>query len=688
MKCVLSYVASLLASLTVAWGQSQVAVGKPVPQVTDSILELKEVLVVANRIPALRSSAALGTSIVDDSALRQAAGSDLTTVLSSLTGLQTRTYGQPGGQSSLSIWGASSQQALVLLDGHQVMNPISGTPDPGLVPLAELSGIEVARGAGSSLYGSNALGGVVNLLPFSARNQAPGTWFGDALLGGGTSRSADGSVRLGRRFDKWGSQAFWAGSAFDGPRTNDQESNWAAGLGAGLYESPGQAVDIDCDLANRSLGLPGPKPDPNAIPLFGDSLSTVLRDSEQDRSVSLRANWTWQPLGSREQGSEGAREQAGEGLFIELKPDWRLQQTRYWTLPYNATSPDSLKLDDYLSQGLGGSLIVHRDWARLQAVVGFDHSTDLARVESQTDTNWQGRSADNGVWAELNAPIAGLAKVSASAREDFAPGFGHAFNPGLGIAVPLGQAFKLRAHWGTAFRAPTISDRYWPKSGVPDLKPEHGMTAQVGFDWQIPKLTLNATGFYRATSDLISWQPDTGGLWRPANIDSSRHLGAELMLDVLPVSGLDARAGVTWLSATQVRKELVFSDWSSGETRSEFVRRQAAFLPMLNLSAQASYRFLFGTRVILSGRLESERLNYYPNYDSAPVIRMDTKRLPAFAVLDCEVSQSFLRHWDVALKVDNLLNRAYSEQFGNSVTDQDYPMPGRTIAVQLRYAIE
>ncbi len=640
---------------------------------TDSIIKLKEVLVVANRIPALKSSATLGTSLLNDSVLQQAAGSDLTTVLSSLTGIQTRTYGQPGGQSSLSIWGASSQQALVLLDGHQVMNPISGTADPGLVPLAELSGIEVARGAGSSLYGSSALGGVVNLLPFAARNQTPGTWFGDAVFGGGNSRSADASVRLGRRFDKWGSQAFWAGGAFDGPRTNDQEMNWGAGLGAGLYPNQNHMLDFDCDLANRSLGLPGPKPDPNAIPLFGDSLSTALRDSEQDRSVSLRANWTWQPL---------------TGLFTELKPDWRLLQTRYWTLPYNATNPDSLKLDDYQSQGLGGSLIVHRDWARLQAVVGFDHTTDLAWVQSQTDTNWQGRSADNGVWAELNAPIAGLAKVSASAREDFAPGFGRAFNPGLGIAVPLGQAFKLRAHWGTAFRAPTISDRYWPKSGVPDLKPEHGMTAQAGFDWQIPKLVVNATGFLRTTSNLISWQPDTGGLWRPANVDSSRHLGAELMLDVLPASELDLRASATWLSATQVRKELVFSDWSTGETRSEFVRRQAAFLPMLNLNAQASYRFLFGTRVMLSGRLESERLNYYPNYDSAPVIRMDTKRLPAFAVFGCEVSQRLLRHWDVVLKVDNVLNRAYSEQFGNSIGDLDYPMSGRSVAIQLRYAIE
>jgi vitamin B12 transporter len=655
---------------------------------TDSIIKLKEVLVVANRIPALKSSATLGTSLVNDSVLQQAAGSDLTTVLSSLTGIQTRTYGQPGGQSSLSIWGASSQQALVLLDGHQVMNPISGTPDPGLVPLAELSGIEVARGAGSSLYGSSALGGVVNLLPFTARNQTPGTWFGDAVFGGGTSRSADASVRLGRRFDKWGSQAFWAGGAFDGPRTNDQEMNWGAGLGAGLYPNQNQKLDFDCDLANRSLGLPGPKPDPNAIPMFGDSLSTALRDSEQDRFVSLRANWTWQPLGSREQGSEGAREQVGEGLSIEFKPDWRLLQTRYWTLPYNATSPDSLKLDDYQSQGLGGSLIVHYDWARLQAVVGFDHTTDLAWVQSQTDTNWQGRSADNGVWAELNALIAGLAKVSASAREDLAPGFGHAFNPGLGIAVPLGQAFKFRAHWGTAFRAPTISDRYWPKSGVPDLKPEHGMTAQAGFDWQIPKLVVNATGFLRTTSNLISWQPDTGGLWRPANVDSSRHLGAELMLDVLPVSGLDVRAGATWLSATQVRKELVFSDWSTGETRSEFVRRQAAFLPMLNLNAQASYRFHSGTRVKLSGRFETERLNYYPNYDSVPKVRMDTKRLPALAVLDCEVGQRFLKHWEAVLTVDNVLNRSYSEQFGNSISDRDYPMPGRSVAIQLRYAIE
>jgi outer membrane receptor protein involved in Fe transport len=160
------------------------------------------------------------------------------------------------------------------------------------------------------------------------------------------------------------------------------------------------------------------------------------------------------------------------------------------------------------------------------------------------------------------------------------------------------------------------------------------------------------------------------------------------MLDAEPVSGLDVRASATWLNATQVRNELVFSDWTTGETRSGFVRRQAAFLPVWNLNAQTSYRFHFGTRVMISGRFESERLNYYPNYDSAPVIHMDTKRLPAFAVLDCEVSQKFLRHWSVALRVDNVLNRSYSEQFGNSIRDRDYPMSGRSVAIQLRYAVE
>jgi outer membrane receptor protein involved in Fe transport len=201
-------------------------------------------------------------------------------------------------------------------------------------------------------------------------------------------------------------------------------------------------------------------------------------------------------------------------------------------------------------------------------------------------------------------------------------------------------------------------------------------------------VNVEASVFLRRTSDIISWQPYTGGLWRPANIDSSRHLGAELSFGLKPLGGLEIRANTTWLSASQVRRELVYSDWLIGVDRFEFRTRQAAFIPVLSANAEVGYRFKFGTRLSVTGRYSGERLNYYPNWDSAPVVRMETKRLPAFAKLDAAVTQTLFEHWDLSLRLINLLDAKYSEQFGNSVRDLDYPMPGRTLAIQLRYAIE
>jgi len=635
----------------------------------DSIIQLKEIVVVAERAPTRVALISLSTAWADR--FRQCR--DLTASLGTLTGIQARSYGQPGGQSSLSIWGASSQQGLVLLDGHPIANPISGTPDLGLIPGVSLTGAEIARGASSSLYGSSALGGVVNLLPESPTNHLPGKWYGSAGIDAGTFRAAGGSLCLGRRFATWGGQVVASGQGSDGPRSNDRTSGWNGGLGFGLYPTRDLRLVMDAAVADRGLGLPGPFPDSLAIPNYGDRTASSLHDREQDRQTRLSANLSWSPT---------------EMLSLEFKPDWRHLQTRFWTLSPWAPSADSVKLDDYTSSSLGGALLASYEFKGNRLVAGYDNAFDFANVTSQSDTNWQAATGNHAVWAELKVPIAGIVYAGGSVRADLNPGFKQAINPALGIAVPVRDWLKLRAHWGTAFRAPSISDRYWPKSGVPNLKPEHGGTLQAGFDVYSDWLNVEASGFLRRTEDLISWQPDTGGLWRPANIDSSRHLGAELSLSVRPVSGLEVQANATWFSASQGRKELVYSDWLTSESRFEFRARPAAFLPVFSANAELAYRFVFGTRLSVSGRHAGERFNYYPNWDSAPVIRMETKRLPAFAVLDAGVSQTLFRHWELALRLTNALDARYSEQFGNSVRDHDYPMPGRTLAIQLRYEVE
>jgi outer membrane cobalamin receptor len=634
----------------------------------DSIYQLREVLVVAERAPTRAALVAMSSERADRSVLT----ADLNAWLGTLTGIQARSYGQPGGQSSMSIWGASSQQGLVLLDGHPIANPISGTPDLGLLAAPELSGVEVVRGANSSLYGSSALGGVVNLVPESPTNHLPGKWYGNAGIDAGTFRSVGGQGLLGRRYADWGVQAHASFLRADGPRSNDPSSVWNAGLGFGLYPQRDLRLTLSAALADRGLGLPGPVPAPGAIPRFGDSTASSLYDHESDRQARADASLQWSPA---------------EMLSIEFKPDWRHLQTRFVSLYPWAESESSTTRDDYTSTSFGQALIASYTFKGYRLVAGYDNAFDFAQVVSQSDTDWQAASGNHALWTELKAPVAGIVYLGGSVRADFNPGFRQSINPGFGIALPVRNWLKFRAHWGTAFRAPSISDRYWPKSGVPDLKPEHGSTLQAGLDIYSDRVNVEASAFLRRTSDLISWLPDTGGLWRPTNVDSSRHLGAEVSLDIRPVQGLTLRSSATFLAASQTRKELVYSPAWPEAGRYEFRTRRAAFLPVLGANAEVACRFAFGTRLSLSGWYSSERLGYYPNWDSAPVIRMDTKRLPAFAVLDAGVTQTLFRHWDLSLRVTNALDARYSEQFGNSLRDRDYPMAGRSVAIQLRYDV-
>jgi outer membrane receptor protein involved in Fe transport len=288
---------------------------------------------------------------------------------------------------------------------------------------------------------------------------------------------------------------------------------------------------------------------------------------------------------------------------------------------------------------------------------------------------------NHGVWTEaILRPVQRLT-LQASLRSDMNPDYGLHWSPGLGLAWQLLPGLKLRGSAGTGFRAPTLSDRYWPLSGVRELEPERGWAAQIGTDAYSEKFDFSATGFLRRVREMISWLPDTGLIWRPTNVDEVRIGGLELSGRIRPYPGLEFGFAVTGLEGSQIRQEQI--NWAVPE----FVRaeRFPASLPSLRVNLSARHEFRFGLHLGARARICDERFNYYPEFGLDSLIVVRVKRLAPYSVLDLELGQTLFREFRLVLRAENLLDAKYAEQFGTSRSDRDYPMPGRTFSLAIRF---
>jgi outer membrane cobalamin receptor len=239
---------------------------------------------------------------------------------------------------------------------------------------------------------------------------------------------------------------------------------------------------------------------------------------------------------------------------------------------------------------------------------------------------------------------------------------------------------------GRAFRAPTFNDLYWPKSGNPDIIPEHGDALQLGMDLnQNEKVSFSLSGFVRRTKDLISWVPDTAGIWRPTNIDESEIFGITTSGKIGSLKGFSLSYSVNLSKADQTRREMVYSDWLTGETQFEQIKRRAAYLPEFSASQEINYQSGFATYLSLELQETGDRVNYYTSYDSLPKVYMTSKTLPFNLIVNFRAKQRLFKTTELICRIENLLNQSYAEQFGNSPFDLDYPRPKRTIFLEIRF---
>lgn len=643
--------------------------------------EMEAVVVTATRYPERLSNIAPKTMLLEKVRLKEANFFTLGEALFREANLNVNSGGAYGQNTTLSLRGSSSSQVLFLLNGRP-LNPITtGNFNLAELPLSLVERVEVVEGTLSSLYGANALGGVVNLITEAASKEKLLT----ARLGYGSFNTYNGSLGLHKDVDKFGFDLKVERFGSDNDRPNS--NFWLTSGALELLFHPGESSRLSLLLRGQEdrLGVPGPVPDPDAVPLTGSEEVYSLKDHQEDRLYSVDLTF---------QSSLKTEDDLEIKLFHENRRLDYHTEYYFWSLSvedYRYTVKTNGAVLEYSPlSGPRGRLNLGLDYRhdQLEALQTYENIPDSA-------VSWDPSAYNIGGWASGTIHLGERWTLNPGLRYDYQEDYEGKLSPSLGAICHLNSRTHLKGSYGYSYRAPGFHDLYWPDfgftAGNPDLKPETGHGGELGLStspWK--KIDTEISLWRREVEDLISWAPlGPGGMFQPFNIDRYSGWGVDLRVAVSLRENLKFKTNYSYNHSRETKNDLVYADYFNGLFRFEEVSRKARFIPEHLVGLNLIWDPLQRINVNFSVTWKDEVINYHSQYD--PVTFVDIyylpKKLHSFEVIDLSINQRVVESLTLFFKVENLTDNRTAEQFGNYLEDKDYPKLGRRLEAGMQFEL-
>jgi len=451
--------------------------------------KLEPVVITATRIAEPLGTALRDISAIDADTLRSAGIIDITDALRLLPGVELSANG-PGATPSIFLRGANSNQTLILIDGQRIGSSFSGLSALQHINVDQIERIEVLRGPAASLYGADAVGGVIQIFTRQDRTMAvrasAGEWRSSQLSANlGVGDAGNGlSINLSQNASR-GYNAIVNPNDYsynpdrDGYRFNTVQANGALmptsalRLALSAFETRGTA-QYDGDAH------------------FNDRLKSVVNNIAA--SVDYHVNSAW--LSTLRVGAGGEK-----SAFDSTFPG--TYQTRHDQLAWQNT----FRVSSALSL-LGGLERRHESVT----------STDVLPVTTRQTTS----ALVGGDWT-VNAW-----RINTSVRLDDSNQYGARTTATGSLGYRFTPALRATINAGTSFKAPTFNDLYYPGYANPNLKPERGQTVDAGLHWLSGTSKLSATAHHNNVSDLIQFECDVNFNCAPQNVSNARLQGLTL----------------------------------------------------------------------------------------------------------------------------------------------------------------
>jgi len=592
---------------------------------------LPPVVIIATREPVPLDQVTADVVVIDAQRIRESSADSVEDLLRREAGVQLSRTGGPGHSAGIFIRGASSQSTLVLVDGVRIGSATLGQVSFDAIGLAQIERIEVLRGPGSSLYGADAVGGVVRIT--TRRGEGPASFSGHVAAGEYGSKEGDVSIGgSGGGFDYTASFSRESSDGVSSLRPGDQFGNYnadrdgysgrTAQIRLGYSVAPGHRLAlslVDARLRSQydtsEFAPPDFLQDPS--PNFGTRLDTQVVALSYDGVISPL--WT-----TRLQLAHNADESLEGGNF----PD------RFITRRDQYTWQNAFALD-----------------ARQQLVAVLERLEERAKASAfGSEERRHNDSLGLGYSGKFGSHL-----LSADVRRDDNSVYGGKTTGRLGWGYEIGHGLTARALAGTTFRAPSFNDLFYTGYGVDTVRPERGRSVEFGLSWLSGDSTASVTVYRNRVRDLIAYEPDRA--FCPAdpsydfgcarNINRARLQGATLT-GGHRLGALSLRATIDLLNAKDDR---------SGERLDRRARHQETISADYQIEA-----WTFGaTLITLGNRPDGGR------------------RLGGYSTLDLQARWRIASQWQLEAKVLNVADRDVEPA-------RDYRALGRQGWIGLRFS--
>ena len=605
----------------------------------ETTLKTSDVFVTATRTSIPKKNVIADITLISEEEIKLAGSSSLPELLQRQPGIEISNNGGQGKVSTLFLRGASSTHSVILLDGIRIDSATAGLTAIENIPLSQIEKIEIVRGPASSLYGQDAIGGVIQIFTKKGLNGfKPYISFGygkyNTSIAQGGIRGGDDTTSYAINLSSQNSRGF---SAFE-PNTNPAATANIYNLDKDGYRNKSISASLSHKI-NEKL----------------DINFQYFLSQGKNKYDNRYANW--------DPSIDWKNTQDQESLSGTVNS----QLTNYWKSSFRV----GLGIDDYVEKQRyisGATREVDNVYKTIQNQITWQNDLilplgslvllydKLDQKINVTDTSYSKKDRQNDAYMIGYNLNQANHNFQANVRKDFNSVYRDATTGNIGYSYAIDSNWSIASSFGTAFRSPTFNYLYAGSSANPDLQPEKSKNIEAQLKYQSDAEFFSFVTFKNKITDFIISDGTTG--YRPYNINTAEIYGATV-------------SSSHFMSHFQVKSSFTVQS-PMNESADKYLPRRSNFFGTVGLNYFIQ-NWNLGFEATGSGNRYNDAANLF--------------NIPGYIKTNLFADYQITKNLTMNARVDNVLGKNYTYAYeGNPTTDGfRYQTPSQSFFISLRY---
>lgn len=593
-------------------------------------VELDKIVVTPTKTEALQSQVGTSSTVISSDQIEENQSTDVSDSLRNVPGISVSQSGSFGSLTDIYMRGAKPEYTLVMIDGVAINDPMSANRSFDFAHLTtdNIERVEVIRGPQSTLYGSDAVAGAINII--TKRGQGKPKF--DITTEGGTHNTFKETVAFSGSNDKadFSLQESWfttsgISSAKGGTeRDGDRDTTFSSRFGYKVFDNAKLNLILRNSYSKTDLDSAAFTDDPNYTGWYKDWIGRV------DFSQEL-AHWF----------------------------NYKLAVNNFWVERKYRNYPDILDPTDVQSWYKGNNRkfeyqqnIIPAEWNTITFGTDFNTETGSSYYRSDaTITHFDRKNLDTvGYYLQDQLKIKDILFITPGIRLDDHEIFGKEWTYKVSSACLLPTDTKLKFNWGTAFKAPSLYELYSTEDfgggpiGDPNLKPDKSRSYDFGFEQGFvkKKMTFGLTYFYNKFNNMVDYD---------LIANKYKNIGGVI------TNGFEANVGFKPIPSLSFNLNYTYTKTKDRDTENELVRR-----PKNKFGFELNWNVIGKLNFNFDGSYVGSNWN-----DSA-----NTQKVKQYYLFNLAASYKIRENFEIFGRIHNLFNREYEEVLGYSTLGRTF----------------